>query len=593
MPFSTKSRICCICAGVAILQPAFGEQIIVPTDQPTIQAAIDAAVVDDIVIAEPGTYNENITLKSGVDVRGREASRTFIDPGGDGTAVQANAVTGVLLANFTILNAAIGIDVIDSSDLQIANNIVDGLTQFGVRVDADSTTDILHNVFWQNFEAVRRDTDDIPVTNNIFAGNTRTITPIQPVADPNANVEYNCFFDNQDLKNGDVDTSLGTNSQIGDPLFVDVGIGDFHLRENSPCIDTGTGADDIIDNSVADSGAYGGEFADVSPYPVAAPSLADASPATQPPYNVDVSWDANLAYLVTNSANPGSYRVYYQQNQPGPPYNGTDADGGAQPSPLEAGDNTTLRLVDLQPTVLAPPVPQLLSAEPRSNAMALTWTAVAEANAYSVHYGIGSISENQVEAGNVTGFTVGGLQDGVTYLFAVSALAQPVYHVSVTALDNTQNRNESEFLAESTIMIGPFFESFTSNELTATPSETTPVPDLPDDGCFVATAAFGADWMAEVQVLRDLRDQYLLVNRPGRVFVDWYYTYGPVAADFITEYGFLKPLVRLLLLPFVVFALFVIASSLPTKMILTTLLILLTIRRRQHIRRITAPRPGL
>lgn len=593
MALSTKNRTCWIWVGVAILQPAFGEQIIVPTDQPTIQAAIDAAAVDDIVIAEPGTYSETITLKSGVDVRGREAARTFIDAGGEGTAVQANTVSGVLLANFTILNAAIGIDVIDSSDLQIANNVLDGLTQFGVRVDANSSTDILHNVFWQNDEAVRRETDNVPITNNIFAGNTRTITPILPVADPNANVEYNCFFENQDLRVGDVDTSLGTNSQIGDPLFVGVEIGDFHLRENSPCIDTGTGANDIIDNSVADSGAYGGEFADAPPYPVAAPILVDASPATPPPYNIEVSWDANLAYLVTNLANSGSYRVYYQQNQPGPPYNGTDADTGAQPSPIEAGDNTMLRLGDLQPTVLAPPAPQLLSADPRSNSIVLTWTAVTEANAYRVHYGIESISENRVDAGNGTSFNVAGLQNGATYLFAVSALAQSVYHISVTALDNTQNRNESVFSAESTIMIGPFFESATSNELTATPSETIPVPDLPDDGCFVATAAFGADWTAEVQVLRDLRDQYLLVNRPGRTFVDWYYAYGPVAADFIIQYDFLKPLVRLIILPFVVFALFVIASSASTKMILSALLILLMLRRRLHFRRITEPRPGL
>ena len=37
---------------------------------------------------------------------------------------------------------------------------------------------------------------------------------------------------------------------------------------------TGT---DIIDATVADIGAYGGQFADKRPYPVAAPSLADTS----------------------------------------------------------------------------------------------------------------------------------------------------------------------------------------------------------------------------------------------------------------------------------------------------------------------------
>ena len=227
--------------------------------------------------------------------------------------------------------------------------------------------------------------------------------------------------------------------------------------------------------------------------------------------------------------------------------------------------------------------------------MVLTWSAVTEAEGYRVHYGIASVNENQIDAGNVTSFTVGGLQNGVAYLFSVSAQAQPVYHISVTALDNTPNRNESVFSDESTIMVGPFFEGVASNELTATPSETIPVPDLPDKGCFIATAAFGADWTAEVQALRDLRDRYLLVNRPGRAFVNWYYAYGPVAADFIDEYDFLKPLTRLILTPFVVFALFMVASSTLAKILLAALLLVYTasvLLRRLRVKPVIAPGSG-
>ena len=71
-------------------------------------------------------------------------------------------------------------------------------------------------------------------------------------------------------------------------------------------------------------------------------------------------------------------------------------------------------------------------------------------------------------------FTVTGLTNGVTYIFAVTALRQPVYYFSVTALDNTQNRNESDFSPESTLAIGPFTEGAESNQLSASPAVTVP-----------------------------------------------------------------------------------------------------------------------
>ncbi len=557
----------------------------VPGDFATIQEGIDAASAGDVVTVAPGTYTENIVLKSEVDVRGREAARTFITPENQGDpVVVVNAVDDVTFGNFTIIDAAVAIDVVDSIAIQVVNTIVDTATQVGLRVNPGSEIDVLNGVFQDNAIAVRRSTANVQITNTGFVGNTVTITsPAGAFVDPSVNVDNCGFFDNDDLKVSGVDTPLGTDSVVGDPRFVDTDAGDFHIREGSPFIDTGIG-NDAIDNTVADIGAFGGQFADVFPFSLPAPDVSDASGATPPPYGATIEWLPNLSYLVTNSANPGSYRVYYRQNQSGPPYDGTDAGNGTQPSPVEAGDATSITLNDLQPSAPAPDAPQLLSTEPLNESVRLSWSAVDDASGYRVHWGVSSVDENAVDAGAVTTYTVTGLANGTAYVFSVSALRQPVYHFSVTALDSTQNRNESDYSPESTLAIGTSTEGGQSNQLTASPAVTVPYPNLPDKGCFVATAAFGADWAAEVLVLQDFRDRFLLTSSPGRAFVDLYYRYGPVAANVIEDRDALRWFVRVLLSPLVAIALILTNTSGGVATILgtlsTILVLSLGIRRR-------------
>lgn len=75
--------------------------------------------------------------------------------------------------------------------------------------------------------------------------------------------------------------------------------------------------------------------------------------------------------------------------------------------------------------------------------------------------------------------------------------------------------------------------------------ETLPVvADSSSSNCFIATAAYGSPFGSEVSALRKFRDQYLLANKPGQLFVDLYYQLSPSVADMIRQDNFIRAMVR-------------------------------------------------
>jgi hypothetical protein len=131
---------------------------------------------------------------------------------------------------------------------------------------------------------------------------------------------------------------------------------------------------------------------------------------------------------------------------------------------------------------------------------------------------------------------------------------QHYFQVVATTADNSDTEfQESFFIYEdSSITPGEKMESVISAKISQQPEAISAYPVLPNEGCFIATAAFGYYSSEEVMVLRHFRDKYLLTNQWGSAFVNWYYTYGPYAADVIRESDLFRAIVRAALFPLIV-----------------------------------------
>lgn len=70
-------------------------------------------------------------------------------------------------------------------------------------------------------------------------------------------------------------------------------------------------------------------------------------------------------------------------------------------------------------------------------------------------------------------------------------------------------------------------------------------------GCFIATAAYGSSMAPHVEILREMRDRFLLNNSIGKIFLKFYAKYSPPAADFIAGHDILRMFIRASLFPLV------------------------------------------
>jgi hypothetical protein len=525
----------------------------------TIQAAIDAAKTDSLnshtITVAPGTYGGGITisaLPNSLILKGRETARTVISGGASGTLLTITGNTvGMVIQNLLFRSAADAILVSNNTGaVTVQNNIFAiGSANTGVTVQTSNATVIQNNTFYQNETAVVRDIDAVIIRNNIFSTNAANIHP-SPFSQTNiSNNLHDPTWQIGDLVGTDPQPD-GIEFTNSDPDFVDAASLDFHIAsdptDTSAAIDNGSSGvgSDSADGTDPDIGAYGGPNADTIPSIVTNVSSTALSTTS-----VRVSWSPNPEYRVAG------YKVYYGFVSRG--------SGSYDSVEMVSGATSTSTVISGLTTTVDPPAkPTMAQPEPRDRMLKLSWSEADGATSYTVHYSLASAPSITFDVPNITGtsYDLRDLVNYEVYNVSVTAVAQATLYSAVTAsYPSTCSPPsigpgvgcESAYSTESQASLGASLEGEVSNIVEGIPEPIIAYPDLPNTGCFIATAAYGSSNAAPVRILREFRDRRLLTNGPGRTFVRWYYRASPALARYMNDHPLWKPVVRAALGPVV------------------------------------------
>jgi outer membrane protein assembly factor BamB len=260
-------RVIVTAAFLLAVANAFGTDLWVPSQYPTIQSAVDAASDGDTIIVLPGVYSENIqwdvndlTLTSVNPEDPCVVAATIIESGSYITLTLDSAIIGGLLTGVTISSNGAGVDGNNVATAIISNcvirdnstgvyrwagtishciirnnstgvNVVGGLISDCLIYDnqdkgiIQSSGSIINCTITNNNYGVSNVTSSLNVINCIIWGNQQQI----PISNPPARITHSCVQDG----------AFGEDIIEDDPLFIDPVNEDFRLQADSPCIDSG------------------------------------------------------------------------------------------------------------------------------------------------------------------------------------------------------------------------------------------------------------------------------------------------------------------------------------------------------------------
>ena len=134
----------------------------------------------------------------------------------------------------------------------------------------------------------------------------------------------------------------------------------------------------------------------------------------------------------------------------------------------------------------------------------------------------------------------------------LGAAYERAFNASIAAPGEEVSVDIDQLWGNYTYQIGVVYEDRCANRsLLVTDEVTTDTQEFQqvESFCFLATAAYGAPWIAEVGALRHLRDAYLKAAPAGRDLVRFYYTYSPPLARVIQREPVLRGMVRAVVQP--------------------------------------------
>ncbi len=146
--------------------------------------------------------------------------------------------------------------------------------------------------------------------------------------------------------------------------------------------------------------------------------------------------------------------------------------------------------------------------------------------------------------------TVEGLTNGTTYRFSIGLLDEANNLGGILDLSGASIDPEAAPPADGCYSPDP---NYPFNCHVATPDDVFGLIEDEFD-CFITTATYGTPFRPKVEDFRMFRNKFLKTNATGRALIQFYYRYSPPIADWIRNHQWSKPIMRVFLYPFWLFA---------------------------------------